>query len=206
MAGRGYASVRSNVEAAKSDPELSSGGVFRHSPGMEPSLTDTLCVGCGLCCDGTLFADVELAGRAEIIRLEVLGLEVEDDGSTRALLPQPCAALRGRRCRIYPHRPKCCRTFECQLLQEVRSGVVEVERAKERIAVTLEGVARVRELLRRLGQRDEALPLAERCAEALARDADPSPRRKRMRAELETVMAEVTQRIRKTFLGRGASS
>ena len=36
---------------------------------MSPLLTDTLCTNCGLCCDGTLFADVELVGQAEIARL-----------------------------------------------------------------------------------------------------------------------------------------
>ena len=34
---------------------------------METRLTDTLCTRCGLCCDGTLFAEVELAHRAEAL-------------------------------------------------------------------------------------------------------------------------------------------
>ena len=46
---------------------------------MKPSLTDTLCTRCGLCCDGSLFADVELAGPAESAGLEVMGLEIEED-------------------------------------------------------------------------------------------------------------------------------
>ena len=44
-------------------------------PDMEPSLTDTLCVGYGLCCDGTLFAELE-AAMAEVtqrIRRTFLG-------------------------------------------------------------------------------------------------------------------------------------
>jgi Fe-S-cluster containining protein len=172
-------------------------------PGMGSSLTDTLCVGCGLCCDGSLFADVELAGRAEITRLEVLGLEIEDDGAARALLSQPCAALRGRSCSVYPHRPKCCRTFECRLFQQVKAGAVEVRQAKGLIAGTLQRIGRVQELIRELGPREGTLPLAESCAEALASDADASPRAKRKRAELAAAMAEVTQRIRVTFLGRG---
>ena len=93
---------------------------------LVPALTDTLCTQCGLCCDGTLFADVEL-GRAEAARLENMGLEVEvTDGG---LLSQPCAALKGRRCSIYAHRPKCCRTFECQLLHRLISS--------ERVGVAL---------------------------------------------------------------------
>src|SRR5512144_1816695 len=93
-----------------------------------PSLTDTLCTRCGLCCDGTLLTDVELAGRREISRLEALGHESDgDDGAGRGVLPLPCQALEGRRCGIYPHRPECCRSFECRLLQEVRRGIVPVE-------------------------------------------------------------------------------
>src|SRR5438874_1102304 len=57
---------------------------------MNPSLTDTLCTRCGLCCDGSLFADVELANRAEATGLELMGLEIEDDDANGALLTQPC--------------------------------------------------------------------------------------------------------------------
>src|SRR5207249_6862002 len=135
---------------------------------MKPSLTDTLCTRCGLCCDGSLFGDVELVGPAEATRLEIMGLEIDDNQADGELLVQPCAALQGRRCGIYAHRPKCCRSFECQLLQDVRRGTVSVERAEEQIAEALGQTRRVKELLARLGQRDVRLPLKERCAEALA--------------------------------------
>jgi hypothetical protein len=98
---------------------------------MEALLTDTLCTRCGLCCDGTLFADVELASRAEATRVEALGLEIESDDDA-PLLVQPCAALRGRRCSIYVHRPGF-RTPECKpLLDATWSG--EVERAGTHLA------------------------------------------------------------------------
>jgi uncharacterized protein len=101
-------------------------------------LTDILCTKCGLCCDGTLFADVELAGAVEAARLEAMGLEVEDaDGGEAALLLQPCAALKGTRCSVYVHRPGCCRTFECRLLQEAKRGTVSVDSALEKIAAAL---------------------------------------------------------------------
>jgi hypothetical protein len=170
---------------------------------MKPSLTDTLCTRCGLCCDGSLFADVELAGRAEATRLEVMGLEIEDDDPNGALLLQPCRALQGKRCGIYAHRPECCRTFECRLLQEVRRGTVGVERAGEQIAKALKRIGRVRELMAHLGQRDGRLPLGESCAEALARDPDPVPQVNRKRAGLEAAMSAVEELLRKTFLDRG---
>ena len=172
---------------------------------MTPSLTDTLCARCGLCCDGSLFADVELAGRAEAIRLEVLGLAIEDDGSDRALLPQPCGALRGTRCGVYADRPECCRTFECRLLQDVRIGSVSLEHAQERIVEALTRIGRVKALIATVGRRGRGLPLAESCAETLARDSDANPRMRRKVAELERAMTAAEKSIGATFLAEGGS-
>jgi uncharacterized protein len=167
---------------------------------MDPSLTDTLCTACGLCCDGSLFADVELAGHAEATRLEVMGLEIEDDDTDGALLVLPCRALRGTRCRVYVHRPECCRTFECRLLQEVRRGTVGVDRAVERIAKAQARIGRVREQMARLGRRGGHLPLGESTAEALAGSANADPEVNRSRAKLEAAMSAVERSLRKTFL------
>jgi uncharacterized protein len=93
-----------------------------HAPG---ELEAMLCTRCGLCCNGSFFADVELSGPRESTPLEALGLEIEDDN----LLIQPCGALKGTRCSIYAHRPKCCRTFECLLLKRVRRGEVSMPAA-----------------------------------------------------------------------------
>ena len=172
---------------------------------MTASLTDALCTRCGLCCDGSLFADVELAGQVEADGLEILGLEIDDDDAGGARLIQPCTALRGRRCGIYAQRPECCRTFECRLLQEARRGDVSVERATKLIAETLERIARVEELLAELGDRRRRLPLKERCAEALALRPHASAEVNRTRRELEAAMAEVERRIRATFLGDSLS-
>ena len=170
---------------------------------MKPSLTDTLCTRCGLCCDGSLFADVELASSDEAAALEVMGLEIEEEEEEGGLLLQPCAALKGKRCSIYPHRPDCCRTFECRLFQEVKCGAVGVERAKAKIAEALKRIGRVKELIVQLGPGNERLPLKERCGEALALSeelaADPAMNRKR--AELKVAITSVESLIRETFLG-----
>jgi uncharacterized protein len=171
---------------------------------MKPNLAETLCTRCGLCCDGSLFADVELAGTDESAPLEVMGLEIEDtDESDGELLLQPCRALKGKRCSVYPHRPECCRTFECQLLQEVARGVVSVGQAKGKIAETLRRIERVKELVVHLGPANEHLPLKERCEEtlALSEAANAGPEMNRQRAELRTEMAAVERLIQATFLG-----
>lgn len=173
---------------------------------MKPSLTDILCTQCGLCCDGSLFADVELANSGEASALEVLGLDIEDaDEGDGGLLLQPCRALDEKRCGIYPYRPDCCRTFECRLLKEVKNGAVGIDRAKEKIAETLRQIERVKELIVLLAQSNERLPLKERCNEALAlserNDTDTVINRKR--TELESAMTTVENLVQKTFLSNG---
>ena len=173
---------------------------------MTPDMTGTLCTRCGLCCDGTLFADVELVGEPEARRLEIMGLDVDESDAGASLLSQPCAALKGRRCVIYAHRPQCCRRFECHLLQEVQGGAVTLERGAELVAEAHERIRRVRELLAELGGGDRRLPLKERCVEALSSDAAATPELGRKRAELEVAMAAVETMIWETFLGAPATA
>jgi Fe-S-cluster containining protein len=170
---------------------------------MTPLLTDTLCTTCGLCCDGTLFADVELVGQAEVARLENMGMDIENEGRNTGLLSQPCAALRGTRCGIYAHRPKCCRVFQCDLLQSAERGAVPVERALEQIADAREQISQVRAMLGRLGNRDEALPIKERCAETLAAEGGTTSETIKNRADLEAAMTALENPIWNTFLGSG---
>ncbi|MGH7741746.1 MAG: YkgJ family cysteine cluster protein [Candidatus Eiseniibacteriota bacterium] len=168
-----------------------------------PSLTDVLCTTCGLCCDGSLFADVELAGSDESSALELLGLEIEDaDRESRGLLLQPCRALKGTRCSIYPHRPNCCRTFECRLLQQARRAEVTLEYAKAEITSARSQIAHIQSLIGALGPGGELLPLKERCAEALARSeaADIGAEAARKRNELEAAMTTLEQQLGRTFL------
>lgn len=164
-------------------------------------LTDTLCTRCGLCCDGTLFGDVELTGPAEAARLEILGLDVDTDDADAELLALPCAGLRGTRCSVYAHRPQCCRTFECRLLQEARRGVVTTELALVRIAEARVQLRRVKALLSKMEARPVRLPLAERVADAIADASGGSPAATRRSAALEAAMVVLTRTTRTTFLG-----
>lgn len=78
---------------------------------------------CGLCCDGSIFEDVELKDLHEADSMEILGLEIEEEEGKHLLL-QPCNALSGTQCSLYPHRPECCRTFECHLLNRLKTGEI----------------------------------------------------------------------------------
>jgi Fe-S-cluster containining protein len=170
---------------------------------VELSLTDALCTRCGLCCDGSFLADVELAGEDEAEGLEAMGLAIEEDDAGGWLLVQPCRALEGRRCTVYPHRPECCRTFECRLLQEARRGLVSVEEACRRIDEAQARIGRLEGRVRELGQRDQGLVLADRCAEALELAEAGGPATRRKRGALRAEQLEVEAFLRATFLRAG---
>jgi uncharacterized protein len=194
-------------QPAKSVGASARAGGFRpkaHNGRMPQSLTDILCTGCGLCCDGTLFADVELKSSSEAAGLVILGLTVEDDDAEGGLLSQPCSALQGRRCSIYAHRPECCRTFECGLLQNVRAGAATVEQARAHITEAFTYIRRIRTLLVELGERNQRLPLNERCAHALAKDMGRVPRMSQKQTELEEAFNALDRLIQGTFFDRGA--
>ncbi len=128
----------------------------------EPNLANELCTRCGLCCNGSFFSDVEITKR-EASEMEAMGLDVDDD--EQSLLLQPCSALSGRKCSIYPYRPQCCRTFECKLLKDVARGAVSIDEAKKEIACAISQVQELKILLRAFGQKDERMPLKERWLE-----------------------------------------
>jgi Fe-S-cluster containining protein len=171
-------------------------------PSLAPRLTDALCTRCGLCCDGTVFGDVELAGPAEATRVEILGLGIEDDDTNGDVLSLPCAALRGSRCSIYALRPACCRDFECRLLQNARRGTVTVGEATARIATARRQVRRVRALLALLETADQGrMPLRERCTDALAGARAATAGATRTRASLQAAMSRLEHTVQSTFLG-----
>lgn len=105
-----------------------------------PDVSDAqaLCSSCGLCCDGTLYGGVVVL-ESESARLERVGLPVvRSEGAL--MLPQPCRALRGCLCSVYPDRPSSCARYECALRKEVSAGA-------QSLADALDAVARVRSLL-----------------------------------------------------------
>lgn len=159
---------------------------------MTARLTDALCTQCGLCCDGSLLADVELSGEAEATPMRLLGLRVDDDADEPLML-LPCAGLAGTRCTVYEHRPQCCRSFECHLLVRTRRGVVAVEQARATIRDARGRIAAIRKLLGPGGTRRPSLPLREACAEAAGSEA------------LDAAVADLDALLQREFLGRRAA-
>lgn len=96
------------------------------------SPTTSLCLDCGLCCDGTMHSTVALEhgdDREVLLRtgFHLLLFEAE------ARFEQPCHAFHGS-CTIYEDRPTLCRSYRCALLRQVDSG--EVSDADARALVT----------------------------------------------------------------------
>jgi Fe-S-cluster containining protein len=133
---------------------------------------DQLCPNCGLCCDSTLFADVELRAGDNSKRLQQLGLTLTNKGRGKLAFAQPCACFDGKLCGIYHDRPKRCRTFECGLLKRVAVKEMTASAALKKIADAKNQAQKVRGLLRALGQRDEAVALTHRYAAAMSEPID----------------------------------
>ena len=87
----------------------------------------SLCLDCGLCCDGSLFDVVEL-----------LDSEVNPVGPTRMLksggraFNQPCQCFDGK-CSIYESRPERCAAYLCDTAKLVNSGWLSLGRGQARV-------------------------------------------------------------------------
>jgi hypothetical protein len=119
-----------------------------------PELTDTLCLQCGLCCNGVLFADV----RHEHGDNSPLFIQ---HGSRVA---QPCPAFNSGNCKctVYAERPTRCRKFECKQLLAVRIGKKTSEVALKKIREAHALAREVEKLLTQLGFNETRLPFSKR--------------------------------------------
>ncbi len=113
---------------------------------MSREAASTLCLACGMCCDGSLFSFVAISSdEARVLRAK--NVEVREEAG-RHRLPQRCPALDGTACRVYEQRPFVCRRFDCLLVRAV----------KEKEAPLDEALALVAEAHARLGRLDGLLP------------------------------------------------
>ena len=166
---------------------------------------EQLCPRCGLCCDSTLFADVELRAGDDAARLRELGLplELKSEAKRRGCLAflQPCAGFDGRLCRFYADRPKRCRWFECGLFKRVESGTMTPSAAGKKIAEAKRRAEQVRALLRLMGQGNEHQPLAKRYAAAMSAPVDLSDDAAAERqGELMLAVNDLMNRLQQDFL------
>jgi Fe-S-cluster containining protein len=133
---------------------------------MNASDSNQLCLECGLCCNGVIFANGQLQPEDDAQRLRALGLRLaKTDPKSEIRNPkflQPCTAFDGCRCKIYTDRPIYCRKFECLLLRDVKAGDLETAAALRVIREARRRVDKVKKLLRELGDADEHIALSVR--------------------------------------------
>jgi uncharacterized protein len=98
----------------------------------------SICVGCGLCCDGTVVSHLAVADESDLGRpLRILGVEliVTSDPPVFAL---PCPAVRDGVCTVYDqHRPSACSRYACRLLAGVEEGRIDEGAARATIRATI---------------------------------------------------------------------
>jgi len=100
------------------------------------------CVGCGLCCDGTLFVRAAVTPGEED-RLIEYGLKlIKFEGKTHFL--EPCPHQSCGRCMVYNERFDICRTFRCALLRRYQSGEIDLREARAKVEGALKLVAEIK--------------------------------------------------------------
>jgi Fe-S-cluster containining protein len=110
----------------------------------------SLCATCALCCDGTLFETVPMAGADSLPVLRQAGIEIRQRGDGIDF-EQPCPALADRRCTVYDARPSACRRFRCKTLNAYEAGALTWTDAVARVTRALTVRAAVHAELKRRG-------------------------------------------------------
>jgi hypothetical protein len=96
-----------------------------------------------LCCNGDLFAWVELRP-SELDPTEALGVQVFRSDPNEKGFNQPCPLWQGE-CTIYhtPHYPHSCRAYNCKLLKDV---ITEKESLPHALTVVAQAKKMIREV------------------------------------------------------------
>lgn len=104
----------------------------------DPELSMSICVGCGLCCDGSLLSHLAVSDESDLgMPLRALGVELIVIAEP-PVFELPCPAVEHGTCTIHHlHRPRACSQFECSLSRAVLDGEIDPDAARAVIARTL---------------------------------------------------------------------
>jgi len=117
-------------------------------------LNDTLCLKCGLCCNGVIFGDVRQE-RGDSSPLF-------DRHGPRVMQPCPAFSQGDCTCSLYADRPTRCRKFECKQFSAVSNGELSPAAALKKIREAKKLAAQIESLLSKLGYNDSSLPFTKR--------------------------------------------
>jgi Fe-S-cluster containining protein len=92
----------------------------------------SVCIGCGLCCDGTLLRYLAVSDESDLgMPLRAFGVTLIT-AADPPVFELPCPAVDQGTCTIHSlHRPRACAQFECALSQSVHDGRTDPEAARE---------------------------------------------------------------------------
>ena len=152
--------------------------------GVSPTSEESICIGCGLCCDGTLHAKTTVRPDDEPSVTEA-GLEIGEEAGKR-FFRQPCPHFSCGSCLIYEKRPGVCRTYRCALLKDLEAGRVTRTDALEKIATAKDLLSTVRN-----------------AAPGAVTPRDRSAHMRRLKAELRQADVQARQRLSKLVLDVG---
>jgi hypothetical protein len=161
---------------------------------MVPRDPSSVCVPCGLCCTGVLFAWLPILPE-ERWRIEGRRLPVFENklGPAIAL---PCAGRRDNGCTIYADRPSVCADYQCKLLKDCIEGRIAIDNA---IAIVTEIKTALAYAECHLAGEDPRRTIWERAERhARKRAADPESYR-RDNAELAENLAAIKALCKRHF-------
>jgi len=126
----------------------------------------SICIGCGLCCDGTLHGRTTVR-EADERAVSSCGLTIHEEGPKK-FFEQPCPHFSCDRCSIYAERPGVCRTYRCELLRAVDERRTSEAEARDRIAMAKTLIEAVRRVDRGAVTPAQRMALVDRLKQDLA--------------------------------------
>ena len=90
----------------------------------------SICVQCGMCCDGTLFNRANIVDTDDEQAAANLGLTIVKNEAQKPFFLQPCPHFKTC-CTVYnENRPKVCISFFCAPLRKVQKSLISFEAAQ----------------------------------------------------------------------------
>ncbi len=92
---------------------------------------DNLCTYCTMCCNGMLFSTIQITTSERDALGPIAALNSDTSGAS-CNMSQPCGVLgAGGMCQRYADRPQQCRSYTCDLVDEVEAGTLSEDFARQ---------------------------------------------------------------------------
>lgn len=127
----------------------------------EETPVQSICLSCGMCCDGTLFDFAPIKPEDDLSALLAAGNTVVKR-EAESHLNLPCAAHIDNRCQIYNQpRPTICHTYHCLLLKRYSNEKISYEEAQVKVIRAQELKDNYKTVLARIAPESRNMPVVE---------------------------------------------